>query len=61
MGISNLCIEAVLRQRAFRPRDEVGSIRLVIDVLELTSATFRKVTTWRHLSVRAWNERPVVH
>jgi hypothetical protein len=42
------------------PGDKVVAISHVIDVLQLASAAFRKVTAWRHLVVSSVLERPII-
>jgi hypothetical protein len=50
----------VLRKRSFDARNEVSAICVVIRVLELASAAFRKMTAGRLLMMRPRRERSVV-
>src|SRR5206468_8167803 len=60
MRRADLGREAVLVERGFDAQHEIIRICLVVGVLELTPAAFRKVTAWRHLMVRAEGKRPIV-
>lgn len=56
----NLGSETMLRQRPFDPRDEICPICIIVDMLELASATLWEVVTRRLLVVRAEREPAVV-
>jgi hypothetical protein len=50
----------MLRKRRLDARNEIAAIGLIIDVLKLAPAALRKVTAWRHLVVRPFDEGVIV-
>ena len=59
MRLADHGCQLMLCERSLDPRHQVAAIRLVIGVLKLAPAALRKVTAWRHLMVRARDERSV--
>ena len=53
-------LESVLGQRRFDSRREIAAIGIVVGMLELTAAAFRKVPAWRILVMRPVSQRTVV-
>ena len=60
MRLSYFPDQFVLRERRFHSRYEILAVCLVIGMLELTSAAFRKVTAWRHLMMWTSLDGPVL-
>ena len=53
-------LESVLGQRRFDSRREIAAIGIVVGMLELTAAAFRKVPAWRILVMRPVSQGTVV-
>jgi hypothetical protein len=53
MWLADLGVQSVLGERALDPRHQIAAICLVVGMLELTAAAFRKVTARRLLMVRS--------
>ena len=60
MRIADVRRKPVLGKRRLDSRDKVAAIRLVVGMLQLAPATFRKVAARGLLVVRSERERPVV-